>query len=196
MRQKSPGHLCPWACHGLSLQPFWFARDARANLRLVHVGKDLAAQSHFPGRPARVYAGWALSQAFYRKRVWAEHGYESLEDFLVRDWEQRFVRRDPRDHLLMIETWLHSDISNNDRYDGDLTRALGAITAPIMVMPASSALYFTVEDSRRETALMPHAELRVIESIWSHRAGNPWQCPHDEAVIRVVLQKLLSNDGA
>ena len=63
-------------------------------------------------------------------------------------------------------------------------------------MPASSALYFTVEDSRRETALMPHAELRVIESIWGHRAGNPWQCPHDEAVIRVVVQKLLSNDGA
>ena len=93
----------------------------------MHVSKDLAAQSHFPGRPARVYAGWALSQAFYRKRVWAEHGYESLEDFLVRDWEQRFLRGDPRDRLSMIETWLHSDISNNDRYDGDLTRALGAI---------------------------------------------------------------------
>ena len=64
----------------------------------------------------------------------------ALEDFLVRGWERRFLRRDPRDHLSMIATWLHSDISDNDRYDGDVTRALVAITARTLVMPASSDL--------------------------------------------------------
>ena len=42
----------------------------------------------------RVYAGWALSQAFYREKIHLKLGYESLEDFLVRDWEASFLRRD------------------------------------------------------------------------------------------------------
>ena len=44
---------------------------------------------------ARVYAGWALSQAFYREQVFLKIGYESLEDFLVRDWEASFLRGTP-----------------------------------------------------------------------------------------------------
>ncbi|MSR13412.1 MAG: alpha/beta fold hydrolase [Gammaproteobacteria bacterium] len=172
-----------------------FLEGLRATLHADGAWRDGTFDAH-PTRAvkafARVYAGWALSQAFYRELVWAQHGYESLEDFLVRGWEQRFLRRDPRDLLSMLDTWLASDISDNDRYHGDLTRALGAITARTLVMPASTDLYFTVEDSRRESALMPHAELRVIASIWGHRAGNPWQCPDDETAIRCALRTLLA----
>lgn len=32
----------------------------------------------------RVYAGWAMSQAFYRERLYERVGYGSLEGFLVR----------------------------------------------------------------------------------------------------------------
>ena len=35
----------------------------------------------------RVYAGWGLSQAFYREEVWRKLGYSSLEDFLIGNWE-------------------------------------------------------------------------------------------------------------
>jgi homoserine acetyltransferase len=36
----------------------------------------------------RVYAGWGLSQAFYRQRMYETHlGYESLEKFMVGFWE-------------------------------------------------------------------------------------------------------------
>ena len=31
----------------------------------------------------RVYAGWAMSHAFYRDEVWREAGFNSLEDYLV-----------------------------------------------------------------------------------------------------------------
>ena len=35
----------------------------------------------------RVYAGWAVSQAFYREEVYLDLGYSSLEDYLVAFWE-------------------------------------------------------------------------------------------------------------
>ncbi|MBU2534237.1 MAG: alpha/beta fold hydrolase [Alphaproteobacteria bacterium] len=160
---------------------------------------DAAYQDgHFVERPvsslrafARVYAGWAMSQAFYRERAWAAVGFASLEDFLVRAWEGNFLRRDAADLLSMIETWYNSDISDNPIYHGNLARALGAIKARAIIMPSSTDLYFPVADSEIETAQMPNAELRPIESIWGHRAGNPVQHPPDEAVLRRAVEDLL-----
>ncbi len=141
---------------------------------------------------ARVYAGWAMSQAFYREELWRSVGFSSLEDFLVRSWEANFLRRDPADLLSMIETWMASDISANPLYGGDLARALGSITARSIIMPSETDLYFPTADSAIETAMMPHAELRPISSIWGHRAGNPAQTPADEALLRQAVQDLLA----
>ena len=97
----------------------------------------------------RVYAGWGLSQAFYRDQVWRKLGFSSLEDFLIGGWEGNFRRRDANDLLAMLWMWQHADISANELYSGDLTKALGAITAQAIVMPCETDLYFTVEDNRR-----------------------------------------------
>lgn len=140
----------------------------------------------------RVYAGWGLSQAFYREEVWRKIGFSSLEDFLVGSWEANFRRRDANDLLAMLWTWQHADISANELYNGDLTKALGAITADAMVMPCETDLYFTVEDNRREVARMPRAELRPIPSIWGHRAGNPALNPEDAAFIDKAVIELLA----
>ena len=140
----------------------------------------------------RVYAGWGLSQAFYREEVWRTIGYSSLEDFLVASWEANFRRRDANDLLAMLWTWQHADISANELYDGDLPRALGAITADAIVMPCETDLYFTVEDNRREVAQMRKAELRPIPSIWGHRAGNPALNPEDAAFIAAAARELLA----
>ncbi|MGE0700862.1 MAG: alpha/beta fold hydrolase [Hyphomicrobiaceae bacterium] len=140
----------------------------------------------------RVYAGWAMSQAFYRERVWETIGYASLEDYLVRAWEGNFLRRAPEDLLSMIDTWYQSDISDNPLYGGDLGRALAAIRARAIIMPSTTDLYFTVADSEIETQQMPNAELRPIDSIWGHRAGNPVQAPEDEAVLRRAVADLLA----
>ena len=142
---------------------------------------------------SRVYAGWAMSQAFYREKLWATVGFASLEDYLVRAWEGNFLRRAGEDLLSMIDTWYQSDISDNALYGGDLEAALGAITARSIVMPSTTDLYFTVADSEAETRLMPNAELRPIASIWGHRAGNPVQCPEDEAVLRRAVEDLLAD---
>lgn len=139
----------------------------------------------------RVYAGWAMSQAFYREELWSRIGFASLEDYLVRAWEGNFLRRHAEDLLSMIDTWYHSDISDNPLYGRDLAKALAAIEARSIVMPSTTDLYFPVADSAAETKLMANAELRPIESIWGHRAGNPIQCPADEAVLRAAVAELL-----
>ncbi|MDG4647838.1 alpha/beta fold hydrolase [Roseibacterium sp. SDUM158017] len=174
-----------------------FLQGVRATL----TGDPAWRGDHFAEHPVRglramgrVYAGWAMSQAFYRERLYERAGYASLEDFIVRAWEGNFLRRDAHDLLASLETWMASDISDNPIHGGDLARALGAITARSIVMPSRTDLYFTPEDSALETAMMPNAEYRPIESIWGHRAGNPAQNPEDEAVLRGAVRDLL--DGA
>ncbi|MEX2111690.1 MAG: alpha/beta fold hydrolase, partial [Pirellulales bacterium] len=142
---------------------------------------------------ARVYAGWALSQAFYREHVYLKLGYQSLEDFLIRDWEASFLRRDAGNLVSMIETWKRSDISANDTYRGDLESALGAIRARTLIMPCSTDLYFTAADSQREAGQIRHAIFKPIESVWGHRAGNPLKSPADERFIAAAIQELLQS---
>ena len=153
---------------------------------------------HFTAHPTRglramgrVYAGWAMSQAFYRDRLYEQAGFASMEDFVVRSWEANFLRRDAHDLLASIETWLASDISDNALFQGDLGQALGEISARSIIMPSTTDLYFTAEDSRREAEMMPDAEFRPLVSDWGHRAGNPAFNPADEAVLRQAVLDLL-----
>ncbi len=140
----------------------------------------------------RLYATMALSQAFYRDELWRGAGYSSLEDFLVRNWEANFSRRDPSDLLAQLWTWQHGDISANDLDGGDLPAALRAISARVLLMPCDHDQYFRVEDNRRELAHLRRAELRPIASPWGHRAGNPVQSPADAAFLREAVGELLA----
>jgi homoserine O-acetyltransferase len=140
---------------------------------------------------ARVYAGWGLSQAFYREGLHLGIGYSSLEDFIVRDWEAGFLRRDADNLLAMLWTWQHADISDNPSHGGNLAAALGAITARALVMPSATDLYFPVEDSRRDVSWMPNAQLLPIPTIWGHRVNNPAQNPADAEFVDAALKRLL-----
>ncbi len=173
-----------------------FLEGVRATL----TGDPAWRGDHFSDHPkrglramGRVYAGWAMSQAFYREKLYEQVGFASLEDFLVRSWEANFLRRDAHDLLASLETWLASDISDNPIYQGDLPKALAAISARSIIMPSRTDLYFTPEDSALETAMMPGAEFRPIESIWGHRAGNPNLNPADEAVLKQAVRDLLGS---
>ena len=141
----------------------------------------------------RLYAGWAMSQAFYREGKHLELGYASLEDYLVRAWEANFLRRDGDDLLSMLSTWYRSDIADNEIFNGDLNTALAAIKARAMIMPSRTDLYFTPEDAEAECAQMPNAEFRPIQSIWGHRAGNPTDNGADEAFLRQAVAELLES---
>lgn len=123
---------------------------------------------------ARVYAGWGLSQEFYRERLYETAlGYASLEDFLVHNWEASFLRRDANNLLAQIHTWQQADIAANPLYQGDLTAALRAIEAKVLLMPSTTDLYFRVADNEAELPHLRHGILTPIPTVWGHRAGNP-----------------------
>lgn len=140
----------------------------------------------------RVYAGWGLSQTFYRRELWRGLGFSSLEDFLVRSWEANYLRRDMRNLLAQLFTWQHGDISANERYHGDLATALASITARVLLMPSATDLYFQTDDNRAELAHLANATLAEIPSVWGHRAGNPRDNPEDAAFVDAHVSGLLT----
>lgn len=141
----------------------------------------------------RVYAGWGMSQTFYREEMWRQLGCSSLEDYLVSQWETGFFRREPVNLLAHMWTWQHADISANSLYQGDFAKALGAITARSLIMPGETDLYFQIEDNLREVDRMRNAQLEVIPSAWGHRAGMPVSNPADAQFIDEALTTLLKS---
>jgi homoserine O-acetyltransferase len=142
----------------------------------------------------RVYAGWAMSHAYYRDEVWREAGFNSLEDYLARSWDEAFARRDANDLLAQIGIWQRGDISQCPAFGGDIDRALAAITAQVLLMPGQTDRYFDVRDNEDELGRLVNAksaELHPIPSIHGHRAGNPVTYPADRAFIHAEISALL-----
>ena len=159
-----------------------------------HVGGGrFSAQPHAAMRAfGRIYAGWALSQDFYRAGLHLSAlGAPDLETFMRTDWEERFARRPAEDLYAQLRTWDAGDISANPIFSGDLAAALGAIRARVLLMPGATDLYFRVADNEAELAQLAHAELRPIPSIWGHRAGNPVQNQADTVFIRDAVRAWL-----
>jgi homoserine O-acetyltransferase len=141
---------------------------------------------------ARVYAGWGLSQPFYKQELYRQLGFSSLEDFLVGFWERRFLRRDANNLLAMLWTWQHNDLGTTPGSGGNLEQALGSIRAKALVMAGETDLYFTPEDIRYEASHIPNASFRVIPSVWGHQAGNGLNAV-DSAFIDDALKDLLAS---
>ena len=142
---------------------------------------------------ARIYASWAASQEFYRRREYLNQGYTDLDDYLARAWEPFYRKRAAIDHLAMLRTWMRNDLGRIPGCDGDLAAALGRIRARTLVMPSTSDLYFTPEDCAADAARIPGAVFRPIHSWRGHRAGNPAMDPHDAGAIRAAVHALLKD---
>lgn len=139
----------------------------------------------------RSYAAWAMSQDFYRAGLHLSAlGAASLDDFLRKQWEARFVQRDAANLYAQLQTWIASDISANARYHGNLTAALEAIRARVVLMPSATDLYFRIADNEAELPHLRSAELAPIPSIWGHRAGNPAQSPDDARFLKERVKVL------
>lgn len=142
----------------------------------------------------RVYAGWAMSHAYYRDELWRETGFTSLEDYLARSWDVAFSRRDANDLLAQIAIWQNGDISRCPEFGGDIDRALAAVRADILLMPGQTDRYFDVRDNEAELSRLVNArsaELHPIPSIHGHRAGNPVSNPADRDFINAEISALL-----
>ncbi len=121
---------------------------------------------------ARVYAGWAYSQTFYREGLYRQLGFDSVEA-LLNAWEDDHLRWDANDLLAKLDTWQTGDISRNERYHGDLRAALGGIRAKTIIIACSDDLYFPPQDNAIEVKEIAAGELRVYHSPWGHCVASP-----------------------
>ncbi|MFJ5486117.1 alpha/beta fold hydrolase [Hansschlegelia beijingensis] len=136
---------------------------------------------------ARVYAGWAYSQTFYREGLYRRIGYATIEDLLC-DWEDDHVRNwDANDLLAMLRTWQAADISATSAYRGDFAKALQSITARAVLIPCVQDLYFPPADNEIEARHMNRASFRPFDSPFGHCAPSPG---NDPAFTRFLDQQI------
>ena len=142
---------------------------------------------------ARVYAGWAFSQTFYRESLYKKIGYESFEELLV-DWEEDHAENwDANDLICKLRTWQTSDISIGPIYNGNFEEALKSIKAKSILMPCTQDLYFPPEDNAIEAGYMLNSEFRPFDSPWGHCAANPGNDKAFTAALEEGLSQLLGD---
>jgi homoserine O-acetyltransferase len=170
-------------------------------LRILEAAPEHLGGGRFSAEPraalrafSHVYAGWALSQDFYRARLFETAlGAPDLETFLRTDWEESFGADRAANLYAQAVTWREADISANDLYEGDLARALSAIEARVLLLPSETDLYFRVADNEAELPHLRNGRLAPIPSIWGHRAGAPRNNPEDFEFLRAEVREWLDS---
>ena len=138
----------------------------------------------------RIYAGWAYSQAFYRNHRYREMGFNTHEELLM-DWEEDHLNWDANDLLAMLDTWLTADISNQPAFNGDLPKALNAITAKTWLLPCEQDLYFRYEDNLNELEFLQDGQYEGFASDFGHCAPGPGRFPEETAIVDKKIRALL-----
>jgi homoserine O-acetyltransferase len=136
---------------------------------------------------AKVYAGWAYSQPFYRDGRYRELGFESI-DQLLEFWVQDHLEQDANDLLLQLRTWQDSNIIGSNQRSG---RVVQQLACPGMMMPSSSDLYFTAADARQDANDLG-LDCQILESDFGHIAGGPGRLPAETQIIFNAAANLLA----
>ena len=160
-------------------------------LRVLEAAPEHLGGGRFSAEPtaalrafAHVYAGWGLSQDFYRERLFETAlGAPDLETFLQTDWVDSFSRNRAANLYAQALTWQEADISHAG-YGDDLPAALRAIEAAVLLLPSETDLYFRVADNEADLPYLRTARLVPIPSVWGHRAGSPSTIPADLDFLR------------
>ena len=140
----------------------------------------------------RVYAGWAFSQSFYRKKLYRKIGYKSVKS-LLDDWANDHAKNwDANDLLCKLKTWQLNDISNNPLYKGNYIKSLQSIRAKTILMPCNQDLYFRTEDNKFEKKFISYSSLRPINSPYGHCAANPGNDKNFERQLDKNIKELLA----
>ena len=170
-----------------------------ALLRTLEAAAEHLGQGRFSAEPkaaleafGHIYAGWGLSQDFYREGLHLSAlGAPDLETFLQTNWADSFANRRAANLYAQALAWYHADIADSPAYGGDLSRALRAIQARVLLLPSATDLYFRVDDNERERTHLKTARLEVIPSIWGHGAGNPRANPADALFLKTAVRSWL-----
>jgi homoserine O-acetyltransferase len=168
-------------------------------LRTLEAAPEYQGNGRFAAEPVaalrafgHIYAGWGLSQDFYRAELFMTAlGAPDLDTYLKTDWEDSFGASRAANLYAQALTWMAADISANPAYGGDLPAALKAIQARVLLLSSETDLYFRVADNAAELEYLEHGELRPIPSIWGHRAGSPMRSGDDTDFLRAAVTEWL-----
>jgi homoserine O-acetyltransferase len=164
-------------------------------LRILEAAPEHLGGGRFSGEPAaalrafgHVYAGWGLSQDFYRQELFRTVlGAPDLDTYLRTEWETGFASSRAANLYAQAVTWSEADISGG----GGLPAALATIQARVLLMPSETDLYFRGADNAAELPHRASAELLPNPSIWGHRAGNPVGLPDELTFLRTAVRRWL-----
>ena len=141
---------------------------------------------------ARIYAGWAFSQTFYREKLYKKLGFNTIEDLLV-NWENDHIENwDANNLLAKLATWQVNDISVGPHYKNDFKKALQSIRAQTILIPCNQDLYFCPEDNFFEAQHIPNVEIRPYDSPWGHCVANPGNDKSFEIALDKAVNDLLN----
>jgi len=168
-------------------------------LRILEAAPEHVGGGRFSAEPVaalkafgHVYAGWGLSQDFYRAELYRTVlGAPDLDTFLRTDWEESVGANRAANLYAQAMTWHHADISADERFGGDLPAALAAIRASVLLLPSETDLYFRVADNAAELPHLADGELRPIPTLYGHRAGFPAGLPDEHAFVRGAVREWL-----
>ncbi|MFV0428105.1 MAG: hypothetical protein ACK5KO_01545, partial [Arachnia sp.] len=151
------------------------------------------------GRHADIWAVMGLSTDFWKTEFWRGipplvegQGWDTFEEFQERFLRVLFTMMDPNALLSMGWKWQRGDVARNT--GGNLSAALGRITAKMFVMPIESDMFFPPRDCQAEQEMTPGAELRVLPSIAGHFGLFGFEQTYLDAVDR-NLSELLATDS-
>ena len=74
---------------------------------------------------AAIYAGWGLSEPFYRDKEYRLFGAKDVPEFIELFWEAFFLKCDANDLLAQMATWWHNDIGDNASFARELRGRAG-----------------------------------------------------------------------
>ena len=168
-------------------------------LRTLEAAPEHIGNGRFSSEPkaalnafGHIYAGWGLSQEFYRAGLHRDAlGAPDLKTYIRTDWSEPFMGRRAANLYAQALAWYHGDISDNALYRGDFAAALQAIRARVMLLPSETDLYFRVADNAAELKQLAAGSLRPIPSVWGHQAGNPSRNPADAQFISTNVREWL-----
>ncbi|MCB1672999.1 MAG: alpha/beta fold hydrolase [Gammaproteobacteria bacterium] len=112
------------------------------------------------------WAAWIYSPEWWRRETYLSQGL-TLEE-AIRRREESFLGNDANDLLSQAVTWQNHNIAETPGQDGNLENTLRSIRTRVLLMPASSDLYFRVTDLRNESRFIRDFSLQPIETVWGH----------------------------